>query len=560
MKISRRSALLGTMATGLSACATSTEQEKASSGELDTSRFAHGVASGDPSQGGFVIWTRVTPHDQAERVDVIWEISLSAEFTKILKHGKKTAKPSSDWTVKIEIEGLEPGQNAFYRFRSNQAASPTGRAKTLPTENIESANFAVLSCSNYPFGYFNVYDHVAKQDNLDAVIHLGDYIYEYGVDGYGGKTGKALNRNHIPTHEILTLADYRTRHAQYKSDPASKAMHAAHPLIAIWDDHETANNSWETGAQNHQKDEGDWDTRRAVALQAYYEWMPVRNPKSGRPIESLYKHYNWGKLLSLATIETRLTARTKQLSYDDIVPTLKTAEDIANFKSNILGSSKRYLLGTAQSDYLRAGFKNAKTSNTKWKLIANQVLMANVKTANLIDLLDKPEMDELEKQLPKIKDLIRFSALELPFNMDAWDGYPAARERLYAMAAQENVRDLLVLTGDTHDGWANNLFDQSGNKMGIELGVPGVTSPGAAAYLKSLSSEVTKRLVKENKSVNFYDSRYKGYIHLSLNADNGTARFISVDTVLEPEYTGFESARFDIVPQSGSLALKRQDI
>ena len=244
--------------------------------KLDNSFFEHGVASGDPDSSSVVIWTRVSHIDKP--VNVNWFIATDKKFKNTIKQGKTTTDGDRDFTVKIIVSDLESGKQYFYKFEANEEQSPIGRTKTLPVGHVEKLVFAVATCSNYPFGYFNGYDAIANDPTVDLVVHLGDYIYEYSVDGYGGESGKKINRNHIPSHEILSLDDYRKRHAQYKSDQGSQALHAQHPLIVIWDDHETANNPWMDGAKNHQENEGDWHARREASLQAYYEWLPIHDP------------------------------------------------------------------------------------------------------------------------------------------------------------------------------------------------------------------------------------------------------------------------------------------
>lgn len=520
-------------------------------------QFLHGVASGDPQSDGFVIWTRITPENPTARIETVWEVSKDELFNNLAASGNYIAKPEKDWTVKIELDGLDSGQIYYYRFKVSSGESLSGRSRTLPKEGVTEARFAVVSCSNYPFGYFNVYDHIAAQTELDAVIHLGDYIYEYGRDGYGGKVGAAIGREHQPSTEILSLADYRQRHAQYKSDTGSQKMLAAHPLIAIWDDHETTNNSWENGAQNHQENEGNWEDRKSAALQAYYEWMPVRDPKAGRAREALFKNYQWGDLLSLATLETRLTARSEQLDYANLAQMFQTPEDITRFQTEILGAPDRQLMGSPQLDYIAESLRASKSSGTAWRLIANQVIMADVAAPNLADFATDPAIDEIEKELPQIRSFLKLTELGLPLNLDAWDGYPAAREKLYSIAQEAGARDLLVLTGDTHEYWLNDLYRKDGLKMGIELGTAGVTSPGASTYFGSKGQDYSDRLVARNKSVKYHDPVNKGYIDLALSRGKARAKFVAVDTVLKPNYRAFVSAAFDIIPAEGSLSALR---
>ena len=241
--------------------------------------FQHGVASGDPEQSSTVLWTRLTT--TAKSVECGWEVAQTPQFDNILQRGSLATGPQRDHTIKVVVAGLTPGATYYYRFRAGQHTSPTGRTRTLADGTLESLGLAVASCSNFPFGYFNAYEAIARDESVEFVLHLGDYLYEYGPDGYGGGIGAQLGRQHNPPREMVSLADYRQRHAQYKADPQSRAMHAAHPLIPLWDDHESTNNPWLGGAENHQPAaEGSWQTRRSVSLQAWYEWMPVREPAS----------------------------------------------------------------------------------------------------------------------------------------------------------------------------------------------------------------------------------------------------------------------------------------
>lgn len=549
-RLALKTGLLGSVA-ACSSTPTLTAFEALSS--QSTAVFAHGVASGDPTQDGIVLWTRISlpeTNPQAIAVSVDVELATDLGFSDIVATKTVATGPERDWTVKHIAEGLLPGTSYFYRFKAGEAISPIGQTKTLPEGSVAEANFAVISCSNYPFGYFNVYDQIARQEGLDAVIHLGDYFYEYGADGYGGESGAALGRPHAPSREIISLTDYRERHAQYKSDPSAQAMHAAHAFIAIWDDHETANNSWKDGAQNHQDDtEGNWEDRKNAALRAYYEWMPVRDPAPGRAAEDLFKAYSFGDLLTLAAIETRLTARSAQFEYNEIVPTLKSPEDIENFRSNTLWDSSREMLGQAQIDYLDRSFRQSKEAGQPWRLIANQVIMAEVTAPDLTPHVTEEEILELEKQWDQARAFVQFSKLGLPTNLDAWDGYPAARERFYDTLKNAEADDgLIVLTGDTHTWWANDLSDRNGTHMGVELGVNSVTSPSPyrKSFLGGKGAEYALLTNQKNKSVRYLSGEDHGFIYLTMTPEKVVARFEAVDTVEAQQYSAFEKVAFTV--------------
>lgn len=522
--------------------------------------FSHGIASGDPMADTVVLWTRVSPIDKnfSGIVAGNWQISHTKGFEKSSKSGRFTTSNINDYTVKISPKGLKSGQIYYYRFQVGDIYSPIGKTKTLPSGKLKQANLAIVSCSNYPFGFFNIYDHIAKQDHFDAVIHLGDYFYEYGNDGYGSKVGAKLGREHEPPHEVLSLADYRKRHAQYKGDTSTQAMHAAHPMIAIWDDHEVANDSWKTGAQNHNPDEGSWDDRRANAMQAYYEWMPVRDPALGKPKEALFRNYEFGDLFSLTSIETRLTARTRAIDYSQYMSSFKSKEGIKDFYENILNDPKSEMMGETQKAFVGQALKTSKDKNLGWRLVANQVILARTNSPDLTAYKDEDFVTEIEKLLPQIHDYIAISPLGLPLNPDAWDGYPQARERFYKMVQDQGVNDLLVLTGDTHECWANKLETAAGQSMGIELGTSGVTSPGTGAYFGKASKDFSKRLNEKNPDIIYHNNQHHGYISLHLTHKEGRADFVNVDTVYSPKYTTFISKSFKLL--KGQNAIKLEEI
>ena len=550
-KITRRTALTTGLAVSAASCTTVPEMTPYSAvSNAPTGVFSHGVASGDPGKDGVVIWTRVTPTGNPSpgaTIRVKWEVAADKEFTEMRGHGEAVTGASRDWTVKILTSGMLPGSSYYYRFMVGDVASPIGRTKTLPAGAIDNARFAVVSCSNFPFGYFNVYDLIARRDDLDAVIHLGDYIYEYSREGYGGDIGAKLGRNHLPAHEIINLDDYRMRHAQYKADAACQAMHQQHPMIAIWDDHETSNDSWKGGAENHDAlTEGEWDERRRAALQAYYEWMPVREPEMTP--EAFFRSFSYGDLLTIAAIETRLMARARQFEYSDVIPTLKTPEDVEHFKNVILWDETREILGAAQSDFLDRTFRTSIGEGQSWRLLANQIIMAKTTAPNLSERVSEEEIVALEEQWDQARAFVQSSALGLPTNFDAWDGYPAARERFYDMIKSTGEDGLIVVTGDTHTWWANDLTARDGTHMGVELGVHSVSSPSPynKNFLGGKGAEYALLTNQENKDVRYITGEHHGYIDLNITHKEARADFIAVDTIESPNYNAFNKAGFEI--------------
>jgi len=531
VKITRRTAIVSTLSVatpGLVSCASDID--------IPDLKFDHGVASGDPTETSIILWTRLTSAS-TEPIKGKWQISSTSDFKRITRKGKFTTKSDRDYTVKVDAQGLKPGEAYYYRFKIGKTYSPTGRTKTLPSGAVESARFAIASCSNYPFGFFNAYDHIAKNPDFDAVIHLGDYFYEYGREGYGGTVGAKIGREHNPTHETLSLSDYRIRHAQYKSDPSAQSMHAAHPTICIWDDHETANDSWKTGAENHNDGEGNWGERRALAMRAYYEWMPVRDPEAGKPREALFKSYDFGDLLTLVSIETRLTARNRQIDYAQYIPEFQTREGVGNFVQNILGDPSREMMGSGQRQYVTDALKASKETGKKWRLIANQVIMARINSPDLTDYKGQSFIDDVAEVFPAIHDYIALSPLGLPINLDAWDGYPAAREKFYQSLDTNGINDIIVLTGDTHEFWANQLQSVAGKQMGVELGTSGVTSPGTGAYFGEAAVDYSRRLVEKNDDIIYHNLEIHGYMDLTLGQSEGRIDFVGVSTVVSPDYS-----------------------
>ncbi len=562
--VTRRQALTTGLALGAASCATAPKMTPyVAVGEGAGGIFAHGVASGDPQSDSVVIWTRITPPPNARLaipLTVVWESAADEGFTDMRGKGEAQTGPSRDWTVKTLLRDLTPGETYYYRFRIGDEYSPVGRTKTLPVGALDRARFAAISCSNYPFGHFNVYDLIARQDGLDAVLHLGDYIYEYGPDGYGGETGARLGREHEPARETVTLDDYRRRHGQYKSDPASQAMHAAHPLIPIWDDHETSNNSWKNGAENHQPEtEGEWNARKRAALQAYYEWMPVREPASAP--EAFFRSYAYGDLLTLAAIETRLMARARQFEYSDVIPTLETPEDVDRFKNQILWDETRDMLGAAQIDYLDRTMRQSVAAGQPWRLIANQIIMANVTAPDLTRYVTEEDIVSLEQQWSQARAFVKSSALGLPANLDAWDGYPAARERFYNMIKTAGAEGMIVVTGDTHTWWANDLVARDGAHMGVELGVNSVTSPSPfrPEFLGGKGKQYALLTNRDNKDVRYLSGEHHGFIDLHVERDSARAAFMAVDTIESRNYNAFEKAGFDIARTQGGAAFKDSD-
>lgn len=552
IKFNRRTVLAASSALPLAACAPRDTAEAFKSSKVKTGEtFRHGIASGDMTGDAAIIWTRVSGQDDNKGALVGWEVSETEDFAQIAKKGAAATYPAQDWTVKIDVTGLNPGQTYYYRFKSGETLSPAGRFKTLPDGSPDDLRFAVVSCTNWEAGFFNVYDHISRDETFDAVLHLGDYFYEYGTDGWGGDAGESLGRVHEPAHEIISLSDYRTRHAQYRTDPNLQAMTAMHPLLPIWDDHETANDSWRGGAQNHNDGEGRWRDRRHAALQAYYEWMPIRETNGNR--SEMYKAYSFGDLLTLVTVETRLSARAKPINIDKYTKDMNSLEDADRFREDVLNAPDRKMMGDAQIDFIVEAFSGSKAARQPWRLMANQVVMGRVHTADMTPHVKEENMVAMEGDWPGVRDFVKNSAYALPVYPDSWDGYPWAREQFYSRLKAAGLTDTIVVTGDAHEFWVNDLTDNAGDKMGVELGTTSVTSPTLKSYFGDDTPDYSLLVTQSNDDVRYYNAMHNGYIDLTFTADKVDAKLIKVDTVLTHDYVADSVAEFNIKPSGKSV-------
>ena len=474
----------------------------------------------------------------------------------IRDRGKFSTNDARDMTVKLVIDKLKPGKTYYYAFKCDGETSVTGRTRTLPEGAVEKLGLAVASCSNYPFGYFNAYEAIALDPAVDVVLHLGDYLYEYGADGYGGEQGAKIGREHVPTTEIVSLDDYRQRHAQYKADPGSRAMHAAHPLIAIWDDHESTNNSWREGAQNHQPEtEGDWRQRRAASLKAYYEWMPVRDPAEGMRPEQFWRHYRFGELVSLVTLETRHTGRDKQLDYGDFQELLQSPEGVGEFITEHLGAPDRHLLSPDMEAFLAQALRGSVKEGQAWRMIGNPIPMARSYIPRVTDEhLEQLAIDETHYLYEEARNFQALGGAELPMYLDAWDGYPWARERFYQLCRDAGADDLLVLTGDSHSFWQNTLFTAEGDAMGLELGTTGITSPSAFSSLGVDAVTLLDSLITERSpEVQWTEGITRGYLRLVLTPAKASVDYVGVNTVTERDYLPVNVRQVQVLREDGQL-------
>ncbi|ENU30592.1 hypothetical protein F991_01515 [Acinetobacter sp. CIP-A165] len=569
-KISRREliqkSLFGfgalSLSSGFTGCNNSSDKE---SNALKVS-FDHGVASGDPLQDRVILWTRLSPNDASARLQVTWEIALDDQFKQIVKTDKVTTAAAQDFTVKVDATGLTPNQNYYYRFIFGDKKSPVGQTKTLPT-SASKVSFAVCSCSNYPAGYFYVYREMAKQ-NVDVVIHLGDYIYEYGADGYASEDAAKLGRSLAAdnSQEIIKLDDYRKRYALYRNDKDLQALHQRHPFIVVWDDHELANDTWKEGAENHQENEGSFLERKLAALQAYFEWMPIR-PVSETDHLNIYRQFDFGNLVQLTMLDTRILARDKQLDYADYLTA--SGLDIQKFQQDLTNPA-RTLMGYTQRDWLLGKLQQ---STATWNVLGQQILMTKmlIPAELLLSLAEitsgNPSAATLNQMTTQITELVTLkmrlkqgdpSLTEqekarvltvAPYNLDAWDGYFAEREILYGTLAQLKKK-VVVFAGDTHNAWSSNLYSKDGAFVGVELATSSVSSPGMEKYLNIPTAQLQQfefaftALIDE---LNYCNLNQRGYLMVQLDETQVQSQWIYVDSIKTAEYTVDASRQHQLV-------------
>jgi phosphodiesterase/alkaline phosphatase D-like protein len=572
-------------------------------------RFAHGVASGDPYADSVILWTRISPADGVVgSQDVQWEIASSADFApgSIKDSGSFTTSAARDWTVKVEAKSLSADTAYYYRFRSGDAVSSVGQTKTLPVGS-DPVRLAVFSCANFPAAQqFDAYARAAAINSAnpyDAWLQVGDYIYEYGPGGYGSAEDAAGSRGFLPNREILSLDDYRQRYAQYHTDAGLQALRAAAPLIAIWDDHETANDSWKGGAENHQSaTEGDWIARRDAALQAYYEWIPIRDPGQRQPSDGAtasspltqgYRSFRFGDVLALHMLETRLTARDQQLTYPDaaavqarisailadpaqvasyatkasIAPPTSTAaipafatalaplvtqELVIATVQQAWGDPNRDLIGDTQMAWLK---QQMATSTAAWQVLGQQVLMQSmaVPAELLLNAGNPALLDKYAEPLQKLATGTPFASLsaaeqalfaeagKIPYNLDAWDGYGVERETILQTALALGKR-LISLAGDTHNAWAGVLDTMgAGSKpAGTVAGVEFATPGVTSPGLEKYLPGADAYVRAKYPAVDGLDGLFLGYVNGLKYADLNRRGFLELTVSKEQAQGSFQ--------------------
>ncbi len=527
-------ALGGTL--GLSACG--------GGGDVDKEPFGYGVASGDPLPDRVIIWTRANRLQQA--VQLQWEMALDEAFTRVVGSGSVTADPAHDSTVKVDVTGLQPATTYFYRFRNGSVLSDTGRTRTLPVGAVEQIKLGVFSCAAFSIGQFHVYNHASERGDLDAALMLGDYIYETGLSDAEQLAARAFGREADPKGELHTLNEYRLRYQRYHTDADLRGLRRNMPLIGVWDDHEIVNDIWRGGAGGHDPaTEGSFTERRAAAVQAWHEWMPTR---TGPDPLKIYRSFDFGNLLSLHMLDTRVVGRD--------APTNRTA-----FLAGQTDDPTRQLLGAEQEAWLAAGLQ---ASAATWQVLGQQVVFGEMRiplsvsdnfTEEAIQAfliaLNTPEASRTEAQRALI------AQPRIGYELTNWDGFPAARNRVRAMA-QAGGKNLVVLSGDSHNAWAHDLRAANGQRVGVEFATPSVTSTGLEItyprVARGFLADSFQRMVPDLK---YADTARRGYVVVTFTPDAVTGEFVFVTSVFSNNYSASVGATLRAQAGAAGRALVR---
>lgn len=482
--------------------------------------FSHGVASGEPSQNSVLLWTRFVGRGETR---LAAELADNESFDRVIPGGEAVASPRGDYTAKVVVNDLAPNRWYFYRFRApDGTTSPVGRTRTLPDGPVGRFALGLFSCSNIGFGWFNAYGHAAGRSDLDLIVHVGDFYYEYQRGDYPSVAESVAGRLIRADHDAIDLTDYRLRHAAYRADPDLRRLMQNFPWVAMWDDHESANDSWMGGAENHHpKAEGPWDARKAASVRAYREWMPVS--------DATYEEYRIGDLATIFRPETRLTGRTHQLWLEGEVKGKPDLEPrIKAFRDGPWSDPSHSMMGADQEKKLADGFRRSTAAGVRWQVLAQETVMGRTLLPKQAIGWLGPNPSQSARASTEI-GLIAAS-LGLPFWFDNWDGYPAARSRLLRSAQEANA-NLIVLSGDSHNAWGFDL-DEGGKPAGVEFAGQSVTSPGYEADLAQVNSrDLERAFMERNPLLKWANLDRRGYVSVELTPDRATGEWQMLDTI-----------------------------
>jgi alkaline phosphatase D len=538
---SRRRFVVGAAAMGLGASLGLTACGGGSGSDEAEERFGYGVASGDPLSDRVIIWTRVNVDGPAL---VQWEVATDPTFAAIVRSGTATADATRDFTVKVDVTGLQPATIYHYRFVHGGQSSPIGHTKTLPVGSPQLVRLAVFSCAAYSIGQFHAYADAVRRGGFDAALMLGDYIYETGLTTAEQTAAGLIGREADPRHELHSLSDYRQRYARYHIDADLRALRATMPLIAVWDDHEIVNDLWKDGAGGHDAaTEGSFTDRRAAAVQAFHEWLPTR--EQADPLK-IYRSFDFGNLLALHMLDTRLIGRDAPINRDQFLAGAADAPD-------------RQLLGAEQAAWLAARMQG---SAATWQVLGQQVLMGPMRIPLSVfdDFSEGKINDFLEAQnTPEAQRTDAQRALltqpRIGYELTNWDGFSAAREQVLSTARTLD-KNLVVLSGDSHNAWANNLKTAAGQAVGVEFGAPSVTSTGLEVSHLNVSRQLmADAFVQMVPNLKYAETSHRGYLIVTLTPAAATGDFVFVSSVLENSFSTFASPTLRVLPGSANRTL-----
>lgn len=568
----------------LTACSNSDSDTPAS-----PPQFSYGVASGDPLADRVILWTYAKYPDGNNNVPLTWQVASDAAFANVVATGRVDTTEATGFTAKVDAIGLAAGTTYFYRFQGAlNAVSTIGTTRTLPAAGVASIKFAVFSCALYSEGFFNVYDAAAKSDAQFAV-HLGDYIYEYGAGAnqYGNTDAVALGRVAVPATDIVSLADYRARYALYRSDANLRALHARMPWITIWDDHEFANNAYLGGAENHNPaTQGDWNTRKNIAARVYHEWLPIRTPDAGNLLK-IYRSFDFGNLFSLHMLDTRIEGRDRQYdNFGDADGGLgRYVAGITPNAGGVFGDASRRMISVEQQTWLTGRLQS---SNSTWQILGNQDIMARMWIPlSVAQFFSGPAANPAAggaaiqtyltaKATRAAAGALALTATQadllnpaknprLPYNLDAWDGYPTQRESILQTVKAQGKK-LVTLSGDSHNGWFTNLTTLAGEKVGVEFAGSSVSSSGfegaglgglatsldGSALVPQLGNAAIGTGLGLIDDLNYSDTIRRGYLLMTVTAASVKGEYVYVSTVKSTAYTAVVG-RTITVSASGSI-------
>lgn len=504
-------------------------------------RFGYGVASGDPLPDRVILWTRVNVSSPA---DVQWEVATDEAFANIVRSGTATTDDARDYTVKVDAAGLQAGTSYFYRFRHGGETSATGRTRTLPAGQPQRVRLAVFSCAAYSLGQFHAYADAANRGDFDVALMLGDYIYETGLTNVEQAAAALLGREIDPQGELHTLSEYRQRYARYHTDADLRALRASMPVIAVWDDHEIANDTWRDGAGGHDPaEEGSFAVRRAAAAQAWHEWLPTRD---GTDPLKIYRSFDFGGLLSLHMLDTRVIGRDAPISRDA-------------YLAGAAADPNRQLLGAEQAAWLAAQMR---ASAATWQVLGQQVVMGRMQIPlSVFDDFSEGSINEFlqAQDTPEAARTDRQRALvaqpRIGYELASWDGFDAARENVLA-AARTLDKNLVVLSGDSHNAWASNLKDGAGNSVGVEFATPSVTSTGLEIVHTDIGRQfLADSFVRMVPDLKFAETSHRGYLVLTLTPAAATADWVFVSSVFENSFSTSAGPTLRMLPGSANRTL-----